>query len=317
MACHGLNAYLAAFGEVVDPCAVSTSSETGQSPWVLASQQQGQASTRCDLSHPLPALLVLLGSAVLWTVDLVAVTWHRLAASGGPAPRILVVGGVGHSTHLLYTALRTTERYAAAGLGLPPDRHAAEPGADPRVPEASLFAKILTNVGAVPSSAIRVEDQSTNCGQNAELAVPIIKEMLADTQQPSGSSGSVASGGCDLDRSPTSVARPVIWLFQDPTMQRRTLLSFSLHARRVFAGRSTPLFMGCSPPFETPPQYPLTHTRDRYLSLLLGEVPRLRDDEQGYGPRGRGFIDSNGPIPDEVLAAHAELAAASPAALGR
>ena len=29
---------------------------------------------------------------------------------------------------------------------------------------------------------------------------------------------------------------------------------------------------------------------DRYLSLILGEVPRLRDDAKGYGPAGRDFI---------------------------
>ena len=28
----------------------------------------------------------------------------------------------------------------------------------------------------------------------------------------------------------------------------------------------------------------------RYLELLMGEVPRLTDDEDGYGPRGAGFI---------------------------
>lgn len=29
---------------------------------------------------------------------------------------------------------------------------------------------------------------------------------------------------------------------------------------------------------------------ERYLSLLTGELPRLRDDSDGYGPRGRDFI---------------------------
>ncbi|HFU4467080.1 TPA: YdcF family protein, partial [Streptococcus suis] len=29
---------------------------------------------------------------------------------------------------------------------------------------------------------------------------------------------------------------------------------------------------------------------DRYLSLLLGEIPRLRDDEEGYGPRGANYL---------------------------
>ncbi len=29
---------------------------------------------------------------------------------------------------------------------------------------------------------------------------------------------------------------------------------------------------------------------ERYLSLIIGELPRIRDDEQGYGPRGKNFI---------------------------
>ncbi len=29
---------------------------------------------------------------------------------------------------------------------------------------------------------------------------------------------------------------------------------------------------------------------DHYLSLLLGEIPRLRDDEEGYGPRGANYL---------------------------
>lgn len=45
-----------------------------------------------------------------------------------------------------------------------------------------------------------------------------------------------------------------------------------------------------------------------YISLLLGEVVRLRDDEQGYGPRSRGFI-AHVDIPDAVLQAHWLLAA--------
>lgn len=47
---------------------------------------------------------------------------------------------------------------------------------------------------------------------------------------------------------------------------------------------------------------------DRYLTLLMGEIPRLRDDENGYGPKGRNFI-SHVDIPYEVEAAFAELKA--------
>lgn len=29
---------------------------------------------------------------------------------------------------------------------------------------------------------------------------------------------------------------------------------------------------------------------DRFMSLLVGEIPRMRDDENGYGPNGKGSI---------------------------
>ncbi|WFO09213.1 hypothetical protein MAY76_13230 [Edwardsiella ictaluri] len=44
------------------------------------------------------------------------------------------------------------------------------------------------------------------------------------------------------------------------------------------------------------------------MSLLLGEIPRLRDDERGYGPRGRDFI-AHVTIPDTVEAAFTRVAA--------
>jgi hypothetical protein len=38
----------------------------------------------------------------------------------------------------------------------------------------------------------------------------------------------------------------------------------------------------------------------------MGEIPRLKDDENGYGPRGKGFI-GHVDIPKEVLEAYEEL----------
>jgi hypothetical protein len=29
---------------------------------------------------------------------------------------------------------------------------------------------------------------------------------------------------------------------------------------------------------------------ERFLALILGEIKRLRDDQDGYGPRGRNFL---------------------------
>jgi len=45
---------------------------------------------------------------------------------------------------------------------------------------------------------------------------------------------------------------------------------------------------------------------DRYVQLLMGEIPRLTDDENGYGPKGKDFI-AHVEIPEEVKKAFSEL----------
>ena len=45
---------------------------------------------------------------------------------------------------------------------------------------------------------------------------------------------------------------------------------------------------------------------NRYISLLMGEIPRLSDDENGYGPNGKDFI-AHVDIPSEVRKAFDEL----------
>ena len=44
----------------------------------------------------------------------------------------------------------------------------------------------------------------------------------------------------------------------------------------------------------------------RYVTLLMGEVPRLTDDADGYGPAGRDFI-AHVEVPAEVRRAFAGL----------
>jgi hypothetical protein len=41
----------------------------------------------------------------------------------------------------------------------------------------------------------------------------------------------------------------------------------------------------------------------RFVSLVLGEIRRLHDDENGYGPRGANYIE-HVDVPAEVLAAY-------------
>lgn len=45
---------------------------------------------------------------------------------------------------------------------------------------------------------------------------------------------------------------------------------------------------------------------DRYISLLMGEIPRLSDTPGGYGPSGKNFI-AHVDIPETVLLSFYEL----------
>jgi hypothetical protein len=45
---------------------------------------------------------------------------------------------------------------------------------------------------------------------------------------------------------------------------------------------------------------------ERFVSLVMGEIPRLRNDENGYGPNGRGYIVAVD-IPPAVEAAYDRL----------
>ena len=45
---------------------------------------------------------------------------------------------------------------------------------------------------------------------------------------------------------------------------------------------------------------------DRYITLLMGEIPRLSDAPDGYGPAGKNFI-AHVDIPPEVAEAFSEL----------
>lgn len=45
---------------------------------------------------------------------------------------------------------------------------------------------------------------------------------------------------------------------------------------------------------------------DRYINLLMGEIPRLYNDDNGYGPKGKDFI-AEVDVPDDVYKAYLNL----------
>jgi uncharacterized SAM-binding protein YcdF (DUF218 family) len=138
--------------------------------------------------------------------------------------------------------------------------------------EADLMAAYLRRRHGIEAALL--ERQSSNCGENVVLARDLV----------------LAAG---LD--PRTVA-----LVQDPTMQRRMDAVFRLvWPDAVAVNRPGPRDGRVAWPLE------------RWVALVMGEVPRLRDDADGYGPRGRGF-QAHVDVPPEVETAYAALVAAHP-----
>jgi uncharacterized SAM-binding protein YcdF (DUF218 family) len=205
-----------------------------------------------ELTTPVD-LLVLMGSAVLESVEVTAKAFHT-----GVAERILVSGGLGHSTRYLIEAVgRRGLEVATAGR-----------------PESHIFRDLLVGSGVDPA-AIEIEDRSTNCGENAEFSRRLI---------------------------PTAGS---LLLIQDPTMQRRTHASF-VRAFRDLPGTELISFAPVIPRVGAP-----SWPRERFVSLVLGELRRLHDTPGGYGPRGRDYIDHID-LPNDVLIAYRNVAAAYP-----
>ncbi|KAF5983353.1 DUF218 domain-containing protein [Fusarium coicis] len=172
-------------------------------------------------------------------------------------------------------------------------------------PEARVFQTIveqffhlevekdcLTTTGKHPTQklTILVEDASTNCALNAVYTRKVLDQHGYT--------------------SPCSIV-----VAQDPTMCRRTVAAFE----QVYSDKmdDTPVFAGW-PTFV--PRVAAQDSRaqnqegglisylrydiaefgknqddglwsmERLMSLLVGEIPRMRDNENGYGPRGKGSI---------------------------
>lgn len=195
--------------------------------------------------------VVLAGNAVIPTIDAAC----RIAKE--QSIPLLITGGIGHSTTFLYAAIAQHPRYNTI-------RTTGRT-------EAAILADIACQFWQIPADKIWLEEHSTNCGENARFSVSLLTEVT----------------------DPINTAIVV----QDPTMQRRTIATF----RRVTRDNpDAPRWL--SHPGFTPLLYrhddglafsnidDRVWTIERYLALVAGEIPRLRNDESGYGPCGRDFI---------------------------
>ncbi|MBP2167435.1 uncharacterized SAM-binding protein YcdF (DUF218 family) [Erwinia toletana] len=209
-------------------------------------------------------LLVLAGHAVLPNIE------GAFTLAREYQLPLLLSGGIGHSTVFLAEAMAAHPRY----------QHLHTNG----LSEAAMLRAIALECFDIPAERILSEEASTNCGQNAAFSCQLLTEKAINAQR--------------------------IVLVQDPLMQRRTFATFSHHWQQ--AGL-TATFLNWP---VLVPQLELNYggaqfsgkpgagiwSLDRFLSLLLGEIPRLRDDACGYGPQGKNFI-AHVDIPAEVEAA--------------
>ena len=207
--------------------------------------------------------VVLAGNAVIPSIDAAC----RIA-SEQKAP-LLISGGIGHSTTFLYAAIARHPRYNT----VPTTGRA----------EATILADVAKQFWKIPDARVWVDDQSSNCGENARFSWKIIRQHLPAAER--------------------------VLVVQDPTMQRRTLATFARICRDEAHSPRWLSHSGLTPQLQNsedglvfrPPETGLWPV-ERYLSLVLGELPRLHDDIDGYGPAGRDFI-SPITIPAEVEAA--------------
>jgi len=218
---------------------------------------------RAKADRPAFDLVVLAGNAMLWTLEGAV---RKARTAGVP---LLISGGIGHSTRLLAAAVDAHPVYRRALAA--------------QTSEARLLGDIAAMFLGLDQSRLLLEEASTNCGENGLFSRRVLDER--------------------------GIAARSILLVQDPLMQRRTDASF----RQAWTGAACPTIVNW--PVQVPRlghrhdridylQSPLSRkwTPERFLSLLTGEIRRLRDDEHGYGPRGKGFLPHID-IPDDVEAA--------------
>lgn len=214
---------------------------------------------------------VLTGGAILAGADVFAE-----AMRAGIARTYALVGGVGH----------TTETFRARVRELWPAADFASDASEAEVWDAYLRSRYGL-------AADVLETRSTNSGAN----ISCLFELL-----------------CERGIEPASVL-----LVQDATMQRRLdaclrklepqVLPVNYAAYQVRVVERASANAGSGSPLA---QLAYDHdelgmwSMDRYLTLLMGEIPRLMDAPGGYGPRGANLI-AHVDIPPEVLAAFEAL----------
>lgn len=220
--------------------------------------------------------IALLGNQVIATLTAACTLTQR-----SPGAILLLSGGAGHSTQFLYDNLRASSYGGLVRQGLIRETMA----------EGEMCAAIAQAAFQIPASRILIENRSRNSAENARFSLQILKD------------------GNRRQRT--------ILILQDPTMQRRSMVTWAREAE-IAGWEARALSHAVFVPAVEPDsdgrlrfaagQSEGTWTMERLLALILGEIRRLRDDQDGYGPKGRNFLP-HVEIPEPVIESYERVSA--------
>ena len=173
----------------------------------------------------------------------------------------MIVGGIGHTTQFLQNVLhRSYPRIVTE-----------------KRPEADIMSEYIRMKYGIGD--ILIENRSTNCGNNITFALEKLKEKHI---------------------YPGSIV-----IVQDAAMQCRMDAGFRKYADSNtliinYAAYKVQFTVKNGKLTLSPSDIWGMWTPEQYSTLLMGEIPRLRDDENGYGPLGKNFI-AHVELPRKVL----------------
>lgn len=188
----------------------------------------------------------------------------------GQVKQIFLVGGIGHATKVL------RKNFADQGMFF-----------DKNQSESEMYFHYLTKKYQIPAEKLILETKSTNSGENAQNALAILRLKGKLPER--------------------------ILLMNDPTLQRRTKATFEKvwqkeNVEWISYAPIIPKIIELEPelcfmPSELNGQW----TREYFYALVLGEMIRLNDDENGYGPNGKNYMN-HVDIPQNVWQAYQRIA---------
>ncbi|KAJ9355289.1 hypothetical protein DTO280E4_6504 [Paecilomyces variotii] len=257
------------------------------------------SSSTSPTHPPIPPTdcIVICASAILHQAEIL---FSALSSNPNLTPRLVLCGGIGHSTKFMYEAVAKHPRFGDIAEQIKgfPEARVLE-----RILDVFFNGQKIRQMGC----EVLVEDESTNCGENAVKT----RGVLEDAEKAAAAEAAAAAEIIQKRHHPRTFL-----IIQDPTMMLRTKASFEKAYQDILPAREFICFPTFVPEVKlstststytsgsgsdssemmtitysntTPPPEGLWDF-ERFYDLIMGEIPRLRDDKEGYGPNGKGFI---------------------------